>query len=363
MSAQKKEIVESPEYLRMSLAAAMTLGFKQGLFYRGARLFCINLLLTYEDGCIARCAYCGLNGKRDGAYREKSFIRVTWPTYSVDEIIDRVSKRLDRVKRICISMVTRKRAVAHTEEICARLRGSVDVPVSLLVAPTVLDRSDLVSFRKAGADKIGVAVDLATEELFEKYRGKGVGGPHRWERYWACLEDAIDVFGRGNAGPHLMTGMGETEQQMCRTIQRARDMGGFSHLFSFFPERGSAMENHFPPPMDQYRRVQLARYLIDNELTRADRMEWDYNGAITDFGLSPGELDRVIYSGEPFRTSGCTGHDGNVACNRPFANSRPGPDMRNYPFAPTIEDVARIRRQMDPEFLSSDGEQEPAVGR
>lgn len=34
-----------------------------------------------------------------------------------------------------------------------------------------------------------------------------------------------------------------------------------------------------------------------------------------------------------------------VACNRPFANSRPGPDLRNYPFAPTPEDVARIREQ------------------
>jgi biotin synthase-related radical SAM superfamily protein len=30
----------------MSLAAAMTLGYKPGLFYRDVRLYCINLLLT-----------------------------------------------------------------------------------------------------------------------------------------------------------------------------------------------------------------------------------------------------------------------------------------------------------------------------
>ena len=34
----------SPEYVRLSLAAAMTLGFAEGRFYRNARLGCINLL-------------------------------------------------------------------------------------------------------------------------------------------------------------------------------------------------------------------------------------------------------------------------------------------------------------------------------
>jgi biotin synthase len=346
MNTERTESMESPDYLRMSLAAAMTLDFKKGLFYRGAKLYCINLLLTYEDGCIARCAYCGLNGRREGAYREKSFIRVDWPTYALDDIIERIRARQDRVKRICISMVTRKRAVADTIEVCARLRGSFDVPVSLLIAPTVLKHDDLIAFKKAGADKIGVAIDLATEPLFDRYRGRGVKGPHSWRRYWSCLEDSMDLFGRGNAGPHFMVGMGETEEEMCNAIQRARDLGGTTHLFSFFPEVGSAMEKHPQPPMAQYRRVQLARYLIDGELSRAEKMNWDEEGRIVDYGLPLDKLDGIIDSGEPFRTSGCTGYDGQVACNRPFANSRPGPDMRNYPFPPTAEDIVRIRGQM-----------------
>jgi biotin synthase len=216
----------------------------------------------------------------------------------------------------------------------------------LLIAPTVLKYDDLVAFRKAGADKIGVAIDLATEKLFDKYRGKGVSGPHRWERYWECLEESVELFGKGNAGPHFVVGMGETEEEMCNAIQRARDLGGSTHLFSFFPEPGSAMENHPQPPMDQYRRVQIARYLIDGGLSRAERMEWDESGRIVYYGLPAEKLERVIDSGEPFRTSGCTGDDGQVACNRPFANSRPGPEMRNYPFPPTAKDIMRIRGQM-----------------
>ena len=60
MVTEDAEGFESPHAVRMSLAAAMTLGFKKGLFYRNARLYCINLLLTYQQGCAAKCAYCGL---------------------------------------------------------------------------------------------------------------------------------------------------------------------------------------------------------------------------------------------------------------------------------------------------------------
>ncbi len=340
------ETKESPEYLRMSLAAAMTLGFKPGIFYRDAKLYCINLLLNYDSGCAARCAYCGLSNKRKGQYKEKSFIRVSWPSYALDEIIERISKRRSRVKRVCISMITNKRSIEDTQIICKRLRSSFDIPVSLLISPTIVTRQDLISFKAAGADKIGVAIDLATPELFDKFRGKGVGGPHSWDQYIDRLASAIDIFGPRNAGSHLVTGMGETEKEMVQIIQTIQDMGGWTHLFSFFPEADSQLKDHPMPAMDHYRRIQLARYLIDEDISDARRFSYDAKQRIVDFGIPARRLDTVINSGEPFRTSGCEGYDGQVACNRPYANSRPGPDIRNFPFSPGVEDVQRIRRQM-----------------
>ena len=337
---------ESPEYLRMSLAAAMTLGLKPGRFYRNAKLYCINLLLTYRGGCAARCAYCGLSNKRKGPYSTKSFIRVTWPTHSLAEIISRISDRRQRIKRICISQITNRRSVQDTKDICARLRSSFDIPVSLLISPTIVSNRDLMDFKYAGADKIGVAIDLATPELFDKFRGKGVGGPHHWDTYRRCLLDAIKIFGKRNAGSHFVTGMGETEKEMVAAIQDIQDAGGWTHLFSFFPEADSQMKDHPMPHMDHYRRVQLARYLMDEGIGRAEQMTFDTWGRISDFGLSQDKLDRIVNSGEPFRTSGCEGYDGEVACNRPYANSRPGPDVRNFPFPPNAEDIHRIRRQM-----------------
>jgi lipoyl synthase len=107
--------------------------------------------------------------------------------------------------------------------------------------------------------------------------------------------------------------------------------GGTTHLFSFFPEAQSSLAEHVPPPMEQYRRIQLARYLIDKDLQRAEHLIYGDQGQIIDFNMTAsGVLNEIIDSGEPFRTSGCEGYDGQVACNRPYANSRPGPDIRNY---------------------------------
>ncbi|MGD8336785.1 MAG: radical SAM protein [Desulfobacterales bacterium] len=346
MGKSAPSIPESPGYLRMSLAAAMTLGFKPGIFYRNARLYCINLLLTYTAGCAARCAYCGLSNERSGKHHEKSFIRVPWPVYRTAEIIQRIADRQQRVKRICISQITNKRAIGDSLILCRKLRSSFDIPVSLLISPTIVDREDLIEFKSAGADKIGVAIDLASPKLFDRYRGSGVKGPHRWDTYVDRLADAIEIFGARNAGSHFVTGMGETEKQMVDIIQKIQDMGGWTHLFSFYPEPGSQMVDHPMPAMDHYRRIQLARYLIDKNLSHAKRFVYDKKQEIIDFGCPASKLDAVISSGEPFRTSGCEGYDGQVACNRPYANSRPGPGIRNYPFTPTKIDIELIRKQL-----------------
>lgn len=338
---------QSPEVARMSLAAAMTLDFAPGSFYRNACLSCINLLLTYRSGCAAKCAYCGLSGaKEKKESTSKSFIRVTWPEFTLDEIVTGIVRRQERVKRICISMLTNSRAPRDAAEICRRLRQAIDIPVSMLVSPTILTRRNLEELRDAGADKIGVAIDLATPELFDHYRGSGVGGPHSWKRYWQCLGESLDIFGQGMAGAHFMVGMGETEQDMCRAMQRVHDMGGNTHLFSFFPEGGSPLAHRLPPPIDQYRRIQLARWLIDNDHAHERFFTYNDRRALTGYGLTKADLDAVIDAGEPFRTCGCTGRDGEVACNRPYANSRPGPGIRNYPFKPEEADIRHIRLQM-----------------
>lgn len=339
--------MESPEYIRISQAAAMVLGFKNGLFYRNAKSPCINILLTYEGGCAGNCAYCGLSMKRPGGFSEKSFIRVEWNSYPLGEVIQRMKKKNDYIKRLCISMITNHRAVDDTKKIINLLKTELPYPISVLAAPTILKHKDFFEMKRLGADRLGIAVDACTPALFERFRGRGVKGPHRWENYWQALYAAVEAFGRGYVGVHLIVGLGETEKEMVEVIQKAHDDGIETHLFSFFPEPDSILANHNPPNIGTYRRIQLARYLINKNICRIDDLEFDAKNRILRFKIPEDELERHIDSKKPFMTSGCPGEDGEVACNRPYSDSLPGEDIRNFPFLPDASDITRIKKELN----------------
>jgi len=246
-------------------------------------------------------------------------------------------------------MITHGRAPSDTLSIVRRLRKKTDA-ISALITPTIVDKGWLLEAKRAGADKVGIAIDAAIPELFHKLRGRGVLGPHRWERYWRSVEEAVQIFGRYNVGIHLIAGLGETEEEIVETIQRAHDTGALTHLFSFFPEQGSLMHQHKQPPIGSYRRVQLARYLINKGMSSAGKMKFDKDGKAVDFGIDENALDNAIKSGLPFVTSGCSTKKMENACNRPFSDSTPYQayvgELRNFPFTLNGKDVAIVRKQL-----------------
>ncbi len=350
-AAPKDGVRRSPEYVEMSLAASMVLGLRPGRFQRGGHTRCLNLLLTYPEGCAANCAYCGLARDRQGAYSEKSFIRVEWPTVSTAETIHRAKSKTHLLERMCISMITHKRSGPDTLDICERwvredaLRG---VPVSILSNPTTMTRDDLIDLRDAGAERFTVALDGVTAAVFDQTRGSGVKGPNDWDQYWGVYEQAFEVFGRENVGVHLICGMGETEAEMVSTMFRARSMGeyGCLQLFAFNPEDGSRMEGTERVLFGQFRRVQLARYLIDKGFVKPEDMAFNDHGQIVDHGYDAQRTEAIIDSGIPFRTSGCPGKECDVSsCNRPFGDGPPL-DFSSYPFALDPWDVSNVRKQL-----------------
>ena len=336
-------IQESPQYVQTSLAGAICLGLETGRFMPKSRCKCLNLLLTYNSGCRASCSYCGLARNRQED-TSKTFIRVKWPTYTLEKILDRVKDGGHPFKRVCVSMITHNHAVDDTCNIIIKVRENTGLPVSGLLAPTVMKgKSDLQRIKAAGCDRVGIAIDAATEELFVRHRGAGVGGPHQWSLFWDTLADAVEIFGAYQAGVHLIVGLGETEEEIVNTISRAYKMGAVTHLFSFYPEGGSLMQNSPQPSLGVYRRVQLARYLINEGIIDINDICFSPEGQIVDFGH---DIMPYIENGQAFMTSGCPGEDGQVACNRPFGNERASEPMRNYPFLPEAKDIGIILPQI-----------------
>jgi biotin synthase-related radical SAM superfamily protein len=344
--------MRSPEYVQMSTAAAITLGLVPGRMHRTGCTHCLNLLVTYPEGCRANCAYCGLARHREEArdYADRNFIRVDWPTAPYYEVIERVKAGGDRgrFQRMCISMITHPSSNDDTFVLLEKwVREVPQVPVSILSNPTTLERPDLERMRELGADIFTVALDAVTPEIFERTRGKGVDSPHRYEKYWRTLECAAEVFGPEKFGAHLICGMGETEREILEVAQKIRDLGGHNHMFAFFPERGSLMEDWPAVDRGQWRRVQLARFLIDYRERRVEDMAFDEAERVADFGVPRAQLEAIVASGKPFRTSGCPGKDDDEvsACNRPYGDSSPT-DILSFPFAPAKRDLAGIRRQL-----------------
>ena len=344
--------MRSPEYVQMSTAAAITLGLVPGKMHRTSCTHCLNLLVTYPEGCRANCAYCGLARHREEArdYADRNFIRVDWPTARYDEVIERVKTGSDkgRFERMCISMITHPNSNDDTFVLLEKWTREVpQIPVSILSNPTTLEKDDLIRMRDLGADIFTVALDAVTPAIFERTRGRGVDSPHRYEKYWRAIDWAAEIYGPEKFGAHLICGMGETEREILEAAQKIRDLGGHNHMFAFFPERGSLMEDWPAVDRGQWRRVQLARFLIDYRGKRFEEMEFDPSGRVVDFGVTKEALEREIGAGTPFRTSGCPGKDDEVsACNRPYGDSSPT-DILSFPFAPAKRDVAAIRRQMD----------------
>jgi biotin synthase len=277
---------------------------------------------------------------------------VDWPAVPLAQAIDIVAR--DPAKspfhRMCISMITHPRSDADTVTVLREWTKRIDpaaIPVSILSNPTTMQRADVARLKDLGADIFTVALDAATPEIFDRTRGKGVQSPHSWGKYWEILMDAREIFGPGKFGAHIIVGMGESERDVLELVQRLVDLGGHSHMFAFFPEKGSLMDHLPATPRDQWRRVQLARYLLDYRGARVERMKFDAEGRVTDYGIAAAELEEIIDAGTAFRTSGCPGKfaEDISACDRPYGDSPPS-DIASFPFAPNKADVRKIRRQL-----------------
>jgi lipoyl synthase len=346
--------MRSPEYVQMSTAAAITLGIMKGRMYRCECTRCLNLLLTYPEGCRANCAYCGLARHREAErnYADRNFIRVDWPAVPLEQVIDIVARdgTSSPFHRMCISMITHPRSDDDTRTVLRKWTDRIDpstIPVSILSNPTTMTRDDVQQLHSLGAETFTVAIDAATPQIFDRTRGKGVQSPHTWSKYWEILLDARDIFGPRKFGAHIIVGMGETERDALRLVQKLVDLGGHSHMFCFFPEKGSLMDHLPATPRDQWRRVQLARYLIDYRGVRVEQMSFDSEGRVVGYGIAPDKLQEVVDAGIAFRTSGCPGkfRDDVSACDRPYGDSPPS-NIASYPFQPNGRDLRKIRRQL-----------------
>ncbi|MEW6083038.1 MAG: radical SAM protein [Chloroflexota bacterium] len=345
---QAEQFQISPDYVRISMAAAIELGLKPGRINR-CSCHCINLLQNYPEGCYANCSYCGLARERPGTPEENTFIRVAWPLYPTDLVAEKIAEHEEKVGvgRVCISQVQDHRAYDDLVNMIKRVKKPApQVPMSALVSATTLNEERLHVIKEAGADIIGVGLDAVTEELFEKTRGRGAKGPHNWEYHWHIVRAAREIYGAMKVNCHIIVGLGETDKELVDMFYQLKEEQIAGYLFSFNPEPGTVMQDLSRSPIHRMRRIQLVKYLIENKDLPREALSFDEAGNLTRLDAPDTMVEVAVNTGLPFMTNGCPDRAGEVACNRPYGSYRPGEEYRDYPFVPNMDDLVIIRQQM-----------------
>ncbi len=343
----------SPDYVRISMAAAIELGLKPGRIH-GCRCNCINLLQNYPEGCYANCTYCGLARERPGVPEDNTFIRVAWPLYPTDLVAERIAAKeaSDGVGRVCIAQVQDHRAYDDLVDMTRRVRRAApEVPISALVSATTLNEERLAVIKAAGADIIGVGLDAASEAVFYESRGRGARGPHDWDYHWRIIRAARRLYGPMRVNCHIIVGLGETDHELVDLFYQLKDETIAGYLFSFNPEPGTEMQHVPRAPLQRWRRIQLVKYLIEHHDLPRSALGFDESGAIARLDAPGLTVEVAVDTGLPFMTNGCPDRAGEMACNRPYGSYRPGEEYRDYPFRPDAQELILIRQQMRLEEL------------
>ena len=325
-----------PRQIRVSAGSAIVLGLLEGKL---DAVPTTAYLMTYKFGkCTANCGFCPQ--ARTSHSKAELLSRVSWPAFATESVLKKIRSAAEhgKIRRICTQALNYPEVFKHLAALVIAMKQHDNIPISVSCQP--LNKENMQRLAKAGVDTIGIALDAATEKLFNQVKGAKAKGPYRWNEQFRQLREAVSLFGKGNVSTHIIIGLGETEKEAVNLIQQCADMDVLPALFAFTPIQGTAFEDRSQPLITAYRRIQLARHLIANGNVKPTDMHFDTDGKIASFGIDKTKLTRIVETGKPFLTSGCSD------CNRPFYNEKPSGPIYNYPRNPRHEEILTIKQQL-----------------
>ena len=330
------------DLVRVSLGSALTLGLTKA--WTQTKSSTAYLLTYYENKCLGKCAFCSQG--RASKSKNNMLSRVIWPLFKLDLVADRISKaEIDHnIKRICIQAMNYPEVFEDSLDIIRKIKAKSNLPISLSFQP--INTSQIRKLAKI-IDRISIPIDAASEDIFERTKGRFIGGPYKWKKQINLLIKTMEIFGKGRVTTHFIVGLGETDFEIIKMIEWADNLGIFPSIFAFTPVKGTPLENIEPPPLPRYRVIQLAHYLITGNKLKIKNMKFDSMGRLYDLGISKAGLNKIIFSGEPFRTHGCP------YCDRPYYNERVVGPFYNYPRRPTEDDMNLIEEQIGKYLVAS----------
>ncbi|NLA27299.1 MAG: radical SAM protein [Firmicutes bacterium] len=305
--------------IRLSLGTAALLG----LIRMQTKSLPTTAYLLHGEGCLMNCSFCPQAREAQG--RGGRLGRVTWPPFSKKEVVAALQRAAgEGLQRICLQAVCEPGIRDTLAGLVRLLSESVTLPLSL--SAPVRSTAEAALLFKAGAERISIAIDAASDELYSRHKGGNL------QKRLALLRECARLW-PGRMNTHLICGLGETEEELALLLHLLQREGITVGLFAFTPLKGTALEGQPPPEPASYRRLQSLHYLL-----RQGHVSWKNlhfsEGRLISFGIGENEMRHLLGGGEAFQTSGCPG------CNRPYFNERPGGFIYNYPHPLSTAEIA-----------------------
>jgi biotin synthase len=263
--------------MRVSLGTAIKLGLEEGNLSHESK----TAYLLIGSNCKFHCSYCGINSNQ--------IARVRWLEHSTQKVLGKLKR--SNFRKVCLQLASNgvNEALELLEEI--------SLPRSICLR--TLDLDLVKTFFSKGSDTVGIPLDAVSPEISEQVqRGE-------WVETLELLREVAKLFPR-KIWTHLLIGLGEKEKETIELMQQLHAWGIGIALFAFTPVKGTKLENWKRPAINSYRRIQIARWLIEYNLQ--SRFKFNSRGELIQFINPPKEAfltcgcedcDRLYYDSSP----------------------------------------------------------------
>ncbi len=287
--------------------------------------------LLHGERCQMSCAFCpqarGKEGSGENGEQEKNgelgkketthrLGRVTWPPFSRQELLARLPRAAPGgLKRICIQGVKSAAGNGELLQFVEQVKAVSTLP--LCVSTWVETEAEVAQLFAAGVERVSIALDAVNPLAYARFKKGSL--KRRFDLLFNCAR-----LWPGRMSTHIIVGLMETEEECVTLMEKFLQAGIGVALFAFTPLKGTALATHPAPPLDTYRRIQAAHFLLQKQLISLSDLCFQ-DGRIQSFGLPVTLLQEYLRGGAAFQTSGCPD------CNRPYYNERPGGVIYNFP--------------------------------
>jgi hypothetical protein len=212
--------------------------------------------INLSGECLYECAFCNTHRMVPG--RRKDISPERW--------VELVLEAYDRQPFKALS-ITSVASVDHEAMMSAYETVITGVlarhpHLAVGVEPYIQGPGDILRLRRAGATEIKINVQTTDQEILDR-----ICPGWDLERQYAMLEEAVAVFGRGRVTTNILLGLGESDTEVARAIDRLALMGVVPSLRAIRINEGNAahLERAMGRPLEP---VPVERHVLMAETLR-----------------------------------------------------------------------------------------------